>query len=129
MIKALNISGNTVGYFPYVVLDNALLLLSFLPLSSPITPEGAMLNKILGIQLEDSKYIGLDKLSFYTQTDFETIPKLKLALEKAGMWHLTEIETIEKSDRKEDVILKKFFERSLFNSTFTRNSKPTFAKD
>lgn len=129
MIKAVNILGNTVGYFPYVVLDNALLILSFLPLSSPITPEGSMLNKILGIQLEDSKYIGLDKLSFYTQTDFETIPKLKLTLEKAGMWHLTEIETIEKSDRKEDVILKKFFERSLFNSTFTSNNQPFFASD
>lgn len=115
MIKALNHLGNSVGYFPYVVQNNALLLLSFLPLSSSIAPEGSMLNKILGIQLEDSKYMGLDKLSFYTHTDFETLPELKLALEKAGMWHLTDIKTVEKSERREDVILKRFFERGLFN--------------
>ena len=86
-----------------------MLILSFLPLSSPITPEGSILHKELGIQLEDSKYIGLDKFSFYTKTDFDTLPKLKQALIKADMWHLTELKPTNPMERKEDHILKNFF--------------------
>jgi hypothetical protein len=109
LIRALDISGNVVGYFPFIKQDGAVLLLSFLPLSSPITPEGSILHKELGIQLEDSKYFGLDKFSFYANTNFETVPKLKQALKKAGMWHLTEIQPNIKTERKEDQILKNFF--------------------
>ena len=109
MIRAIDLSGKPVGYFPFLKQDGAILLLSFLPLSSPITPEGSVLYKELGIKIDDSKYIGLDKLSFYISTDFDTVPKLKQALQKANMWHLTEIEPNEKSERREDQILKHFF--------------------
>ena len=109
LIGATDRTGKLVGYFPFIKQDGAVLLLSFLPLSSPITPEGSILHKELGIQLEDSKYIGLDKFSFYTQTDFNAIPKLKQALKKAGMWHLTEIIPNNPTERKEDRILKNFF--------------------
>lgn len=109
LIKAIDITTKPVGYFPFTRQNDAVLLLSFLPLSSPVTPEGSVLHKELGIQLEDSKYFGLDKFSFYTNTDFDTVPKLKQALQKADMWHLTEIEPNEKSERREDQILKHFF--------------------
>ena len=109
LIKARNITGMHIGYFPFIKQDGAVLLLSFLPLASPITPEGIILHKELGIQLEDSKYIGLDKLSFYTKTDFDTLPKLKQALKSANMWHLTEIQSNNPTERKEDIILKNFF--------------------
>ncbi|MEI6488747.1 MAG: hypothetical protein WCP52_07285 [Bacteroidota bacterium] len=109
LICAQYIKGKHVGYFPFIKVDGAVLLLSFLPLSSPITPEGSILQKELGIQLEDSKYIGLDKLSFYTKTDFSTLPQLESALKKAGMWHLTKIIPDEKKERKENGILKNFF--------------------
>jgi hypothetical protein len=109
LIKALDVTAKPIGYFPFIKQDDAVLLLSFLPLSSPITPEGSILYKELGIQMEDSKYFGLDKFSFYTNTDFDTIPKLKQALQKADMWHLTEIQPIDKTERKEDQILKHFF--------------------
>ena len=109
LIAARDLTGKLVGYFPFIKQDGAVLLLSFLPLSSPITPEGSILHKELGIQIEDSKYIGLDKLSFYTKTDFDAIPKLKEALKKAGMWHLTELIPDNPTERKEDQILKHFF--------------------
>lgn len=109
MIRAIDASGKPIGYFPFLEQDGAILILSFLPLSSPIAPEGATLYKELGIKIDDSKYIGLDKLSFYTKTNFDTVPKLKQALQKADMWHLTEIEPSEKSERMEDHILKRFF--------------------
>ena len=106
MIRAIDLSGEPVGYFPFLMQDGAILLLSFLPLSSPITPEGSVLYKELGIKIDDSKYIGLDKLSFYIKTDFDALPKLKQALINAKMWHLTEIKPREKSERQEDRILK-----------------------
>lgn len=109
LICALDLTGNVVGYFPFIKQDGMVLLLSFLPLSSPITPEGSILHKELGIELEDSKYIRLDKLSFYTKTDFDSIPHLKQALKKAGMWHLTEIPSEITTEKKEDRILKNFF--------------------
>jgi hypothetical protein len=112
MIRATDLSGKPVGYFPFLQQDGAILLLSFLPLSSPITPEGSVLWKELGIKIDDSKYIGLDKLSFYIQTDFETLPKLKQALQNADMWHLTEIKTENPTERKEDRILNRFFAES-----------------
>ena len=118
LIKAIDLSGKAVGYFPFIKQDGAVLLLSFLPLSSPITPEGSVLNKELGIQLEDSKYIGLDKLSFYTNTDFDKVPKLRQALKKAGMWHLTEIVPNNKADRKEDRILSVYFKDVLPEQEF-----------
>jgi len=109
LIKALDVTGKPVGYFPFIKQNDAVLLLSFLPLSSPITPEGSKLHMELGLQLADSKYFGLDKFSFYTNTDFEAIPILQQALKKADMWHLTEIQPNEKTERKEDQILKHFF--------------------
>ena len=109
MIRVIDITGNSIGYFPFLKQDGAILLLSFLPLSSPITPEGSVLYKELGIKIDDSKYIGLDKISFYIKTDFETLPKLKQALQNANMWHLTEIKPETKTERKEDQILKRFF--------------------
>ena len=112
MIRATDPSGKPVGYFPFLKQDGAILLLSFLPLSSPITPEGSVLYKELGINMDDSKYIGLDKLSFYVKTDFEALPKLKQALNNANMWHLTELKPENPTERKDDLILKRFFAES-----------------
>ena len=112
MIRAIDQSGKPVGYFPFLKQDEAILLLTFLPLSSPIAPEGSVLYKELGIKIDDSKYIGLDKLSFYIKTDFEALPKLKQALQKADMWHLTEIKTQNQTERKDDLLLKRFFSES-----------------
>lgn len=109
LIMALDITAKPLGYFPFVIMNDAVLLLSFLPLSSPITPEGSVLQKELKLQMPDSKYLGMDKLSFYTNTDFDAVPKLKNALQKADMWHLTEIVPDEKAERREDQILKHFF--------------------
>lgn len=109
MIRAIDQSGKPVGYFPFLKQDGAILILSFLPLSSPITPEGSALYKELGIKIDDSKYIGLDKLSFYIKTDFEALPKLKQALNNANMWHLTEIKPENPTERRDDQILKRFF--------------------
>lgn len=109
MILATDTAEKPMGYFPFVKQNNVILLLSFLPLCSPNTPEGSILCKELGIGIDDLKYIGLDKQSFYLKTDFETVPKLKHALQKANMWHLTESEVVSITERMDDKILKRFF--------------------
>ena len=60
------------------------------------------------------EFLGMDKLSFYQYTDFEAIPKLKAALIKAGLWHLTEIEPeetiIDRPLVKSTGVIAKFFQ-------------------
>lgn len=111
LLKVFDRTGLLMGYFPFVIQDNAVLILSFLPLSSPITPEGYKLYKALGIEINDSKYIGLDKLSFYLKTDFDKVPQLKDALQQASMWHLTEVEASDTVEKTEDRLLERFFEQ------------------
>ena len=91
LICAFDSDKNLVGYFPFIQIDECILLTSFLPLSSPITPQGSVLNKLLGMSIEDNAYLQMDKLSFYLQTDFDVLPTLKKALKEAEMWHLTKI--------------------------------------
>ena len=104
-----------LGYFHFIIVDNCVLIKSFLPLTSPNTKEGSALHKILNVKKEDLIFFGLDKLSFYLETDFEKLPTLKKALEEAGIWHLTEIQPTDSeyeilTERKTDKVLEKFFE-------------------
>jgi len=117
LIKAIDDKLNCIGYFPFFEQNGSVLLLSFLPLASPITPEGSTLFNELGVLMEDSKYIGLDKLSFYIKTDFASVPKLEKALRKAGLWHLTDIQPKSETERREYLFLKRYFEES--NETYS----------
>jgi hypothetical protein len=104
-----------VGYFVFSIIDNCIVIKSFLPLSSPNTMEGNKLYKLLNMEKEDLVYWGLDKHRFYLETDFERIPVLKKALQDAGLWHLTMIQSTDSeyhlpTERKADILLEKFFE-------------------
>lgn len=79
------------GYMPFTIVGNKLYILSFLPLCHYSVPEGKKLCELLQITKDDMIYLGMDKLSFYVHTDFDSIPILKNALIEAGMWHLTEL--------------------------------------
>jgi len=103
-----------LGYLPFTIEGDKLFVLSFIPLSCPTVPEGSRLCKILNITKEDMEFLGMDKLSFYQNTDFDAIPNLKAALIEAGLWHLTEIEPEETiKDRplvKSTGVIAKFFQ-------------------
>lgn len=104
-----------IGYFPLAVQDDCLFILSFLPVSSWQTPEGSRLYKAVNMSKDDAIFLGMDKLSFYQKTDFDTIPLLKDALKEAGMWHLTEINSSEAFsfvERKSSGIIARFFEQT-----------------
>jgi len=115
LIPAFDHFGLTIGYFPFTVLDGCVVILSFLPLLSPITPEGKALQEILKLDKQDVTYWGMDKLRFFLETDFDRVPILMHALAAAGALHLATIRLPEEVynmpiiERKPNPILEKFF--------------------
>ncbi len=105
-----------VGYFPFIIIDENLYILTFLPLSSPDVPEGKKMCESLRANKDDLIFLGMDKLSFYSETDFDAIPQLKTALKDAGMWHLTEIESDDRTSadsfEKRIGLMAKFFQQN-----------------
>ena len=114
-IKFINNNQELIGYLPFTVIGQKLLILSFLPITSPTTPEGKILSETLKLNKELLSFYGMDKLSFFHNTDFDAIPALKEAIIKAGMWHLTELKSIERK-KEEDVkqvgLIAKFFQQT-----------------
>ncbi|MDR2408749.1 MAG: hypothetical protein LBE13_11645 [Bacteroidales bacterium] len=108
------------GYFPFIIRDNKLILMTFLPLTSPDTTEGAYLQEHFGLQTEDIKFLGMDKLSFFFTVDFEQIPVLKQALITTDIQNMirivSESSDIDFSiDQKKTQMVKKFFEEKINN--------------
>jgi len=91
LLSCVSIAEERIGYFPFELIDNNLLILSFIPLSSPNAPEGKRLYSSLNMCKDDTVFLGMDKLSFYKKTDFDAVPLLRDALQEAGIWHLTEM--------------------------------------
>jgi hypothetical protein len=109
-----------LGYFLFTIQQNNLIVLTFLPLVSPGTPEGVYLQERFGVQLEDLKFLGMDKLSFFLTVDFEQIPVLKEALIATGIWNLiafaakdAEMKMNFSIDQKKTMMVKKFFEQKI----------------
>ncbi|MDR0605575.1 MAG: hypothetical protein LBG80_14855 [Bacteroidales bacterium] len=106
------------GYFPFIIRDNKLIVMTFLPLTSPDTSEGAYFQEHFGLQTEDIKFLGMDKLSFFFTVDFEQIPSLKEALIATNIQnmitHIKEGMDLDFSiDQKKTMMVKKFFEEKI----------------
>jgi hypothetical protein len=104
------------GYFPFVIQKRRLIVLTFLPLVSEDVWEGDLLRRELGLQKEDTKFLEMDKLSFFLTVDFEQIPMLKRALERSGIWNLVQYAAKRPDmqfpiNRQKTLLVKKFFER------------------
>ena len=115
LFSFIDSNNQLIGYMPFTIEGDNLFVLTFLPLSNQLTPEGDKLCKILNLTKEDMIFLGMDKLSFYQYTDFSSIPILKCALIEAGLWHLTEIKTEEiiqgKPLGKSAGVVAKFFQQ------------------
>jgi hypothetical protein len=100
-----------IGYSPFTIVGDSLYVLSLLPMCSDEVPEGKMLNELLGTTKEDHRFLGMDKLSFFVNTDFDTLPEVAEAMKKANLWGLNElcIED-EKQYVKPSPIVRKFFQ-------------------
>jgi hypothetical protein len=111
-----------LGYYPFTIRKNKLIVTTFLPLASPETPTGANLQSLLGLQAEDVTLLGMDRLSFYLTVDFEQIPVLKDALIATEIWNVVQyaIDNPEihfTIDRKKTQMVKEFFEHKLPSET------------
>jgi hypothetical protein len=123
MLECYTQEGDTIvrfGYFPFIIRNKKLIVLTFLPLTSPDTYEGDYLQKHLGLQIEDAKFLGMDKLSFYLTVDFDQIPSLKKALVATNIWTLIRYAAKDPDldysiDQKKTQMVKKFFEQKIEN--------------
>ncbi|MDR3262060.1 MAG: hypothetical protein LBT78_09565 [Tannerella sp.] len=68
------------GYFPFTVQGDKLFILTFLPPINDMTYEGKKFMDMFHLKKEDLIHLGMDKLSFYEDVDFEQIPVLEKAL-------------------------------------------------
>jgi hypothetical protein len=73
-----------VGYLKANVIGDKLVIVTFLFLTNNGTPEGKKLNQMVGLQKADKKYLGIDKLSTFIQSDIKNDEKLKALFCEAG---------------------------------------------
>ncbi|NJK87778.1 MAG: hypothetical protein HC906_19220 [Bacteroidales bacterium] len=91
LLIAYKMNSKKYGYFKADIIGDKLLLRTFLFLTNDGTPEGKKLARLLGIQKEDKKYLGIDKYEFFIKSDFENNEKLKAVFHEAGCGHLFEL--------------------------------------
>jgi hypothetical protein len=109
-----------IGYFTTLIKDDSLYILTFLPITGSNTHEGDKLQRILQLTVDDIKYLGMDKLSFFFIIDFDRIPVLKNALIQSGIWRtmglLTEkFRDLQDINEKMTLFVKDFFEKKQSN--------------
>jgi hypothetical protein len=80
--------GKRLGYFTYKIINNDILLTTFLYLTHDHTPEGEKLNELTGLSKSDKKYLQIDKLSAFSTSDVKNNPELLGLFEQAGCGHL-----------------------------------------
>jgi hypothetical protein len=97
------LSGKKVGYLSCEYINNQLLIKTFLFLTNNGTPEGKKLFELTGLGKLDKKYLSLDKMSCYINSDITSNKTIAAFFENAGcnsLIHLDEIisaECLEKS--------------------------------
>lgn len=113
VIKLIENNTGIIGYLPFTIINKQLFILTFLPICSQNAPEGKKLQEQLGITRNEIEFLGMDKLSFFMETDFESIPRLKEAVIEAGLWHLTKLKPLpdyKPQNRMSTSTLARFFQ-------------------
>jgi len=80
-----------LGYLKASVIGDKLIIRTFLFVTNNGTPEGKKLAALLGVQKEDKKYLGIDKLSTFINSDIEANEHLKRIFSQVGCDSLFEM--------------------------------------
>jgi len=80
-----------IGYLKGDIIGNKFLVRTFLFLTNNGTPEGKKLSALLGISKEDKKYLGIDKLEMFLNSDIEQNPRLRKIFVQAGCESLFDV--------------------------------------
>lgn len=81
-----------IGYLVAEYIDGAVLIHTFLFITANGTPEGQKLYKLSGLEKLDKKYLSIDKLSTFINSDISKNEELKSLFKSAGCDSLFEIE-------------------------------------
>lgn len=80
-----------VGYFVIDVVDNMLIIKTFLFITHSCTPEGDKLKELTGLGKSDISYWKIDRLSTFVKLDEEKYPRLMQLFTDAGMKGLAQL--------------------------------------
>lgn len=81
------------GYFVVDIIDEKIILRTFLFLTNNGTPEGEKLLEHTGFMKEDKKYLAIDKLSSFIHSDIKDNERIKAIFINAGCESLFEIDS------------------------------------
>ncbi|MBN2035469.1 MAG: hypothetical protein JW768_01885 [Chitinispirillaceae bacterium] len=79
------------GYFTFTLIDDMLVIRTFLFLTNSGTPEGKRIDRLLGIRKMDKQYLELDTAYAFTHTDLLNSPWLCDLLVEAGCEQLCDM--------------------------------------
>ena len=96
-------SNKRLGYLKAKVMGDKIIIRTFLFLTNNGTPEGKKLATLLGVQKADKKYLGIDKLSTFINSDIESNENLKRIFCQAGCGSLFEMKNF--MEKKPDHII------------------------
>ncbi len=91
VLIACRISDVKMGYFAAEYMEGVLLIHTFLFITNNGTPEGKRLNELTGLSKLDKKYLTIDKLSSFMNSDISHNNQLKTLFTQAGCSCLLDI--------------------------------------
>jgi hypothetical protein len=104
--------GEKLGYLVGEVVNNLVIIRTFLLLTQEDTPEGERLKSIMSSSKEDAKYWALDRLSTFVASDIHENESLKRIFVQAGCGGLFEVKTnedaLQRTIEQADAMVKYF---------------------
>ncbi|MBW8330574.1 MAG: hypothetical protein K0M40_01020 [Prolixibacteraceae bacterium] len=102
-----------LGYLKANIFGDRLIFRTFLFLTNNGTPEGNKLAKLLGIQKADKKYLGIDNLKTFINSDIESNENLKRIFCQTGCGELFELIKIMRINPSPTIHCADFLEKYL----------------
>ena len=115
------------GYLRIEIIDDKVVIKTFLFVTNNGTPEGQMLEKITGLKKLDKKYLALDRLSTFMSSDIGNNEKVKEIFTSAGCQCLLDL--YEKSHQISSISSKQFDTKLLLKYIdYDKELHPQFLK-
>lgn len=102
-----------LGYLKANIFGDRLIFRTFLFLTNNGTPEGNKLAKLMGVQKADKKYLGIDNLKTFINSDIESNETLKRIFCQAGCGELFALNKIMKTNLSSTIHCADFIEKYL----------------
>jgi len=109
LLLQFNYEDKRVGYLTYQYVEGIVVITTFLLITNNDTPEGERLHELLGIEKEDKRYLGIDKLNAFIYSDLKEDERAVEIFTKAGCMGLFELpSSIVNNDKENEAIVDRF---------------------